>query len=178
MRRGTPSWNMSGSWVLGLLWRTSGRVSPPSYQQSGTTLSELSALLPPCPSAAPGAAGRDPGGPSRVVGVGRIAGEIASVESLAVRDRIASLVGIVASLNVALFVFNLIPLLPLDGGHVAVGLYEGVKRRLYRVLGKKDPGPVNASSLIPVTLVVVVILGGMSLLLMYADIVNPIRLFS
>ena len=121
---------------------------------------------------------RDPNGPLSVVGVGRIAGEIASVESLAVRDRIASLVGIVASLNVALFVFNLIPLLPLDGGHVAVGLYEGLKRRLYRVLGKKDPGPVNASSLIPVTLVVVVILGGMSLLLMYADIVNPIRLFS
>jgi membrane-associated protease RseP (regulator of RpoE activity) len=121
---------------------------------------------------------RDPNGPLSVVGVGRIAGEIASVERLAIRDRIASLVGIVASLNVALFVFNLIPLLPLDGGHVAVGLYEGVKRRLYRVLGKKDPGPVNASSLIPVTLVVVVILGGMSLLLMYADIVNPIRLFS
>jgi membrane-associated protease RseP (regulator of RpoE activity) len=121
---------------------------------------------------------RDPNGPLSVVGVGRIAGEIASVESLAVRDRISSLVGIVASLNVALFVFNLIPLLPLDGGHVAVGLYEGVKRRLYRVLGKKDPGPVNASSLMPVTLVVVVILGGMSLLLMYADIVNPIRLFS
>ena len=66
---------------------------------------------------------RDPNGPLSVVGVGRIAGEIASVESLAVRDRIASLVGIVASLNVALFVFNLIPLLPLDGGHVAVGLY-------------------------------------------------------
>jgi membrane-associated protease RseP (regulator of RpoE activity) len=121
---------------------------------------------------------RDPNGPLSVVGVGRIAGEIASVESLAVRDRVASLVGIVASLNVALFVFNLVPLLPLDGGHVAVGLYEGAKRRLYKVLGKKDPGPVNASSLIPVTLVVVAILGGMSLLLMYADIVNPIRLFS
>ncbi len=121
---------------------------------------------------------RDPNGPLSVVGVGRIAGEIASVESLAVRDRVASLVGIVASLNVALFVFNLVPLLPLDGGHVAVGLYEGAKRRLYRALGKQDPGPVNASSLIPVTLVVVAILGGMSLLLMYADIVNPIRLFS
>jgi membrane-associated protease RseP (regulator of RpoE activity) len=121
---------------------------------------------------------RDPNGPLSVVGVGRIAGEIASVESLAVRDRVASLVGIVASLNVALFVFNLVPLLPLDGGHVAVGLYEGAKRRLYKALGKQDPGPVNASSLIPVTLVVVAILGGMSLLLMYADIVNPIRLFS
>jgi len=120
---------------------------------------------------------RDPNGPLSVVGVGRIAGEIASVDSLAVHDRVSSLIGILASLNVALFVFNLIPLLPLDGGHVAVGLYEGAKRRIYRALGKSDPGPVNASKLIPVTLVVVGILGSMSLLLMYADIVNPIRLF-
>ena len=120
---------------------------------------------------------RDPNGPLSVVGVGRIAGEIASVDSLDVRDRVSSLIGILASLNVALFVFNLIPLLPLDGGHVAVGLYEGAKRRIYRALGKSDPGPVNASKLIPVTLVVVGILGSMSLLLMYADIVNPIRLF-
>jgi membrane-associated protease RseP (regulator of RpoE activity) len=120
---------------------------------------------------------RDPNGPLSVVGVGRIAGEIASVDSLEVRDRVSSLIGILASLNVALFVFNLIPLLPLDGGHVAVGLYEGAKRRIYRALGKSDPGPVNASKLIPVTLVVVGILGSMSLLLMYADIVNPIRLF-
>ena len=121
---------------------------------------------------------RDPNGPLSVVGVGRIAGEIATIDSIAVRDRIAVLIGIVASLNVALFVFNLIPLLPLDCGHVAIALYEGLKRKIFSLLGKYDPGPINASKLIPITLTVVAILGGMSLLLIYADIVNPIRLFS
>lgn len=121
---------------------------------------------------------RDPNGPLSVVGVGRIAGEIAAIETVSITNRIAGLVGILASLNVALFVFNLVPLLPLDGGHVAVALYEGAKRKAYRIRGKPDPGPVDASKLVPITLTVVAILGGMSLLLIYADIVNPIRLFS
>jgi membrane-associated protease RseP (regulator of RpoE activity) len=128
--------------------------------------------------AAFGPAERDPNGPLSVVGVGRIAGEIASVDSLAVADRIASLIGILASLNVALFVFNLVPLLPLDGGHVAVGIVDEVRRKLYRLQGKADPGPVDARKLIPLTLVVIIVLASMSILLMYADIVNPIKLFS
>ena len=128
--------------------------------------------------AAFGPAERDPEGPLSVVGVGRIAGEIAAIDTVPLSDRLASLIGILASLNVALFVFNLIPLLPLDGGHVAVALYEGAKRKVFAMRGKPDPGPVDASKLVPVTLVVVAILGGMSLLLIYADIVNPIRLFS
>ena len=128
--------------------------------------------------AAFGPAERDPEGPLSVVGVGRIAGEIAAIDTVPVADRVASLIGILASLNVALFVFNLIPLLPLDGGHVAVAVYEGAKRKIFALRGKADPGPVDASRLVPVTLVVVAILGGMSLLLIYADIVNPIRLFS
>ncbi len=127
--------------------------------------------------AAFGSGVRDRNGPLSVVGVGRIAGEIASTDFLTFRDRVVGILGVLASLNVALFVFNLIPLLPLDGGHVAVGVYEAIRRRLYRILGREDPGPVNPGPLIPITFVVVAILGTMSLLLMYADIVNPIRLF-
>jgi membrane-associated protease RseP (regulator of RpoE activity) len=71
-----------------------------------------------------------------------------------------------------------VPLLPLDGGHVAVGIVDEVRRKLYRLQGKADPGPVDARKLIPLTLVVIIVLASMSVLLMYADIVNPIKLFS
>jgi membrane-associated protease RseP (regulator of RpoE activity) len=119
---------------------------------------------------------RDPNGPLSVVGVGRVAGEMASLTDVAVGDRIVGLVSLLASLNLALFVFNLIPLLPLDGGHVAAAVWESVRRRFAALRGKPDPGPVDTARLIPVTLVVTVLLLSLSLLLVYADIVNPISL--
>jgi len=127
--------------------------------------------------AAFGGQDRDPNGPISVVGIGRIAGEIASFDQLTFADRAASLLQILAGLNVALFVFNMVPLLPLDGGHIAGALWEGLRRRVAKLFKRPDPGPVDTAKLVPITLFVSLLLGAMSLLLIYADIVNPISIF-
>jgi membrane-associated protease RseP (regulator of RpoE activity) len=82
-----------------------------------------------------------------------------------------------ASLNIALFVFNLIPLLPLDGGHIAGALWEGIRRGWAKLRRKADPGPFDASILMPLTFVVMTLLMAMSALLIYADIVKPVSIF-
>jgi membrane-associated protease RseP (regulator of RpoE activity) len=120
---------------------------------------------------------RDPNGPISVVGVGRVAGEIASLDEVPLASKAAGLVGILASLNVALFVFNLIPLLPLDGGHIAGAIWEAIRRGWAKVRRRPDPGPVDLAKLMPLTFGVVIVLGAMSALLIYADIVKPVSLF-
>lgn len=121
---------------------------------------------------------RDVNGPIGVVGVGRLAGEVVSMEEAPIAARAQFIFSLLGSLNVALFVFNLVPLLPLDGGHIAGALYEGAKRRLFRLFGKADPGPVDTARMVPLTFGVVIVLGVMSLMLLYADIVKPITLFA
>ncbi|GAA1957052.1 M50 family metallopeptidase [Microbacterium aquimaris] len=119
---------------------------------------------------------RDPDGPLSIVGAGVIAGEVASAEA-PILNRVAGILSVLASLNIALFVFNLIPLLPLDGGHIVVALWDGIKRTWARLFRRPPPAPVDATKLVPVTFVVVVCLIAMGAVLILADIVNPISLF-
>jgi membrane-associated protease RseP (regulator of RpoE activity) len=131
--------------------------------------------------AAFGSGARDPNGPISVVGVGRIGGEVAALDIPADEGgnwvKIAQLILLIASLNLALFVFNLIPLLPLDGGHIAGAVWESVKKGWARLLGRPDPGYVDVAKALPVAYGMSLVLITMSVLLIYADIVKPINIF-
>ena len=118
---------------------------------------------------------RDGQGLVGVVGVARVSGETASSGNLTASEKIATFILLVASLNVFVGIFNLLPILPLDGGHIAVAIYENLRNRIYRIRGKEIPGPVDVEKLTPITMVVLVLLVALTVLLLFADIFNPIN---
>jgi membrane-associated protease RseP (regulator of RpoE activity) len=120
---------------------------------------------------------RDPEGPMGLVGVGRIAGELAAHDAFDVVEKAQIGLELLGVLNLFLFAFNMVPLLPLDGGHIAVALYEGIRRRINHWRGRGPTGPFDTAKLLPLTYGVVALMLGMTLLLAYVDIVEPIRLF-
>lgn len=114
-------------------------------------------------------------GPVSVVGVSRIGGEIAAMDE-PMQAKAATFLGLAASLNLFLFLFNLLPVLPLDGGHVAGAIAESIRRGFARLRGKPDPGPVDMARLMPVAYVVAGLLLAMGAIVIWADLVRPISL--
>ncbi|AVP68272.1 M50 family metallopeptidase [Prescottella equi] len=114
---------------------------------------------------------RDLDTPISVVGASVIGGQMAE------RGYIDVFIGLLATLNFFLGIFNLLPLLPLDGGHIAVTIYEKIRNSIRKMRGLAAGGPVDYMKLMPITYVVVVIGGAYMLLTLTADIVNPIQLF-
>lgn len=111
-----------------------------------------------------------------LVGMGQVAGEIATQDApgYGIAERVASMLMLVASLNIALFAFNLIPLLPLDGGHVAGALWEGAKRHRARLRGLPRPAPADMARMMPLASGMIVVLVVMFAFLIVADIVRPV----
>lgn len=82
-----------------------------------------------------------------------------------------------AQLNFVLGAVNLLPLLPFDGGHIAVAVFEKLRNMIRASRGKVAAAPVNYLKLMPATYVVLFVIGGYMLLTVTADLVNPIRIF-
>jgi len=119
---------------------------------------------------------RDANGLVGVVGVARVSGEAVGSDKLTPMERLATFILIVASLNIFVGVFNLLPILPLDGGHMAVAIADSIRAFFARLRGRPRPAPIDVTVLTPITMVVFVILATLTLLLLVADVINPVVL--
>jgi len=75
-------------------------------------------------------------------------------------------------LNIFIGIFNLVPMLPLDGGHVAIAVYEKIRSMLQ---GGRDYH-ADVAKLLPLTYAVVGVLIMIGVSSMYLDIVAPVKL--
>lgn len=151
--------------------------------QLGSMLVSTAELIVQLPMQAVSAFGElDPGTPRNqngaisIIGLGQFSGEIAASSDISFEDKVASQLSLLMSLNVALFVFNMIPLVPLDGGHIAAGIYEWIKRGIWRIRGKTLEEPVDTSKMMPVAYFVAGLLLLLSVILIVRDIVNPLHI--
>lgn len=119
---------------------------------------------------------RSPDSPVSIVGGGRLAGETAASTGFPLVEKAVFLLMLIAGFNFFIGMFNFIPLLPLDGGHIAGALYEAVRRAFYRLRGRPDPGYVDVAKLLPIAYVMASVLLVLGLVLIVGDLVVPIHL--
>ncbi len=139
------------------------------------SLAAIPSKIPALWDAAFGDGVREPDSPMGVVGAARVGGEIFTLD-IPPTQQLAMALMLVAGFNLSLFLFNMLPLLPLDGGHIAGALWESLRRNLAKVLRRPDPGPFDVAKLMPVAYVVAGIFICFTILVLIADVVNPVRI--
>ncbi len=144
-------------------------------KESGQALVTLPVKVWGVAEAIAGVKPRDTNSPVSVVGGGRLAGETASAKDFPLQDKLVSLLGLVAGFNFFIGLFNFVPLLPLDGGHIAGALWEAVRRGMARLRRRPDPGYVDVAKLLPVAYVVASFLLVMGVVLIVGDLVVPVQ---
>jgi membrane-associated protease RseP (regulator of RpoE activity) len=148
--------------------------------QFADTLTSSASAISRLPSAIPDLFSKDraktpAGDVSSVVGVGEVTGDVVQA-ALPWQAKVTVVLYLVASLNLFVGAFNLLPLLPLDGGHLAVVIFERIRAWFARLRGRPDPGLVDIQKLVPLSLLVFAALVGLGTLLIAADIFNPVHL--
>ncbi len=139
------------------------------------SIASLPGKIPALWDAAFDGAPRQPDSPMGVVGAARVGGEIFTLD-IPPTEQLAMALMLVAGFNLSLFLFNMLPLLPLDGGHIAGALWESLRRSLAKVLRRPDPGPFDVAKLMPVAYVVAGIFVCFTILVLIADVVNPVKI--
>ncbi|CAN2164040.1 COG0750 Predicted membrane-associated Zn-dependent proteases 1 [Candidatus Nanopelagicaceae bacterium] len=156
--------------------KNSATVTKGFLTESVKSLAKLPEKIPALWGATVRGEERDANGLVGVVGVARVSGEAVGSDKLTPMERLATFVLIVASLNIFVGIFNLLPILPLDGGHMAVAIADEIRAFFARLRGRPRPAPIDVTVLTPITMVVFVVLATLSLLLLVADVINPVTL--
>lgn len=156
--------------------KNSAIVTKSFLTESVKSLAKLPEKIPALWGATVRGEERDANGLVGVVGVARVSGQAVGSEKLTPMERLATFILIVASLNIFVGIFNLLPILPLDGGHMAVAIADEIRAFFARLRGRPRPAPIDVTVLTPITMVVFVVLATLTLLLLVADVINPVTL--
>lgn len=120
---------------------------------------------------------RDVNSPMSIVGASRVAGDVVGDTQLSLGDKVATGASLLGSLNLFLFWLNVVPLPPMDGGHIAGAVYEAVKRGIWKLRGRPRPGPVDTAMMMPVAWTIGAAMLVMGVVLIVADVVTPVKIF-
>ena len=159
-----------------LSMKNSAIVTKSFLTESVKSLAKLPEKIPALWGATVRGEERDANGLVGVVGVARVSGQAVGSDKLTPMERLATFVLFVASLNIFVGIFNLLPILPLDGGHMAVAIADEIRAFFARLRGRPRPAPIDVTVLTPITMVVFVVLATLTLLLLVADVINPVTL--